>query len=61
MPHSLRLTSVYTTDDGVVRPAACRPSDAECIAVRGSHLGLVVNAEVYGHLGRLLCNPGSEG
>jgi pimeloyl-ACP methyl ester carboxylesterase len=48
------LTSIYTPDDGIVRPSACRPADAECIAVRGSHLGLGVNADVYRHLGLLL-------
>jgi triacylglycerol lipase len=50
----VELTSIYPVEDGIVRPAACMVPDAHCIAVRGSHLGLVVNAEVYEHLGRIL-------
>ena len=57
----VRLTSIYTVDDGVVRPAACQVPDAECIAVRGSHLGLVVNAEVYRYVGQLLATTGLAG
>jgi pimeloyl-ACP methyl ester carboxylesterase len=57
----VRLTSIYTVDDGVVRPTACQVPDAECVAVRGSHLGLVVNAEVYRYVGKLLANAGIAG
>jgi pimeloyl-ACP methyl ester carboxylesterase len=48
------LTSIYTVQDGMVRPSACQVADANCIAVHGSHLGLLVNAEVYRHVGLLL-------
>jgi triacylglycerol lipase len=48
------LTSIYTMDDGIVRPSACVVPDAVCIAVRGTHLGLVTNAAVYRELGQLL-------
>jgi triacylglycerol lipase len=54
LPATVPLTSIYTRHDGIVRPSACQPADAECIEVGGSHLGLGVNAEVYRHLGRLL-------
>jgi pimeloyl-ACP methyl ester carboxylesterase len=50
----VRLTSIYTRGDGIVRPAACRPHDATCIEVGGSHIGLGVNAEVYRHVAGLL-------
>jgi triacylglycerol lipase len=51
------LTSIYTVEDGIVRPSSCLAADATCIAVHGSHLGLVTNKEVYGHLARLLAEP----
>jgi triacylglycerol lipase len=56
------MTSIYTLDDGIVRPSSCVVADARCIAVRGTHLGLVMNAEVYRHVGRLLsARAGEEG
>jgi triacylglycerol lipase len=62
LPATVPLTSIYTRDDGIVGPSACRPADAECIEVGGSHLGLGVNADVYRHLGRLLARrrPSAE-
>ncbi len=56
-----RFTSIYSFDDGMVRPSACRIAGADCIAVPGSHLGLPVNAEVYKHLARLLPIAQTEG
>ena len=50
----VRLTSIYTPEDGIVRPSACVVPDATCIEVSGTHLGLVTNAEVFRHVGRLL-------
>lgn len=37
-----------------MRPSACRPEDAEALEVRGSHVGLGVNVEVYRHLAEVL-------
>jgi triacylglycerol lipase len=56
-----RFTSIYSFDDGMVRPSACQIAGADCIAVPGSHLGLPVNAEVYKHLARLLPIAQTEG
>ena len=48
------LTAIWTGEDGIVRPSSCRRSDADDVEVRGSHLGLAVNAEVYRHVARVL-------
>ena len=48
------LTSIWSSRDGIVRPSACRPADAECLEVTGSHLGLASDAAVYRHLATVL-------
>ena len=63
------LTSIFTIDDGVIPPRSCVVPHATCVGVRGTHLGLVVNADVYKRVGKLLegsedasdCHPGSPG
>jgi pimeloyl-ACP methyl ester carboxylesterase len=57
LPTAVPVTSIYSRDDGIVRPATCTPPDTEHIEVGGTHLGLAVNAEVYRHLGALLARP----
>lgn len=56
LPRTVRLTAISTRDDRVVRhPAAmARDPHAENIQVRGSHVGLTGNPEVYRLLARLL-------
>jgi hypothetical protein len=41
------VTSIWSRQDGIVRPSACRPDDAELREVTGSHIGLGVNHQVY--------------
>ena len=55
---SVALTSIYTRNDRIVRHphAIGRDDHAENIEVRGSHVGLTLNAEVYGHLARALAS-----
>lgn len=53
-PAAVPLTSIYTRGDGVVRWQSCVVPYARCVPVRGSHLGLVVNREVYRELGEVL-------
>ncbi len=48
------LTCVVTADDGVVAPAACSLPGARTIQVRGTHIGLAWNAQVYRVLAREL-------
>ncbi len=56
LPESVRLTAIYTRDDQIVRyPAAtARDPRSESLEVRGSHVGLTGNPEVYRLLARLL-------
>jgi pimeloyl-ACP methyl ester carboxylesterase len=56
LPDDVRLTSVYTREDAVVHWRACLDPDprATCHEVRGTHIGLAWNAQVYRHLGHAL-------
>lgn len=47
LPDSVRVTSVYSRDDGVVHPRACRPPGATAVEVSGSHAGLAWNPRAY--------------
>ena len=49
-----RLLSVYSRDDPIVHPAACRLWSGENVEVGGSHGGLTHNRDVYPHLARFL-------
>ena len=51
---STQAMSIYSRDDPIVRPAACRIPSGENIEVSGSHGGLAHNREVYPHLARFL-------
>ena len=53
---SVALTAIYTRGDRIVRHphALGRDDHADNIEVTGSHVGLALNAEVYGHLARVL-------
>ena len=50
----VRLTSVYSKGDGVVRWQCQLIPRAECIEVTGSHIGLVFNRKVYRAVGAVL-------
>lgn len=50
-------TSIYSRTDGIVNWEACVRDDVRSIAVRGSHMGLVLNPEVYAIVARLLTEP----
>ena len=53
-PAAPPVVAIWSGQDGIVRPSACRPEDAEALEVRGSHVGLGVNVEVYRHLAEVL-------
>lgn len=53
-PAAPPVVAIWTAQDGIVRPSSCRPDDAECHEVRGSHVGLGVNVEVYRRLAEIL-------
>jgi pimeloyl-ACP methyl ester carboxylesterase len=56
LPETVRLTSIYSRGDRIVRHPAAVAGDpgARNIEVSGSHTGLAGNPEVYRHLARLL-------
>jgi triacylglycerol lipase len=43
----VKLTSIYSRGDGVVRWESCLAPDANCVEVSGSHVGLAFNRKVY--------------
>ena len=43
----VRLTSIYTQGDGVVRWERAIVEEANCIEVTGSHVGLMANRKAY--------------
>ena len=56
LPDGVRLTSIYSREDAVVDWRSCIDEDprTDCYEVRGTHVGLAWNAQVYRHVGRLL-------
>jgi triacylglycerol lipase len=53
----VRLTSIYSRGDGVVRWQAQLVSYAECVEVTGSHVGLVFNRKSYRAIATALAQP----
>jgi len=43
----VRLTSIYSKGDGVVRWQGCQAPYADCVEVTGSHVGLIFNRKSY--------------
>jgi len=55
--HQVRLTSIYTQADGVVRWQRCVVPYANCVEVTGSHTGLVFNRAAYAAIAAALIAP----
>lgn len=53
----VRLTSIYTKGDGVVRWERAIVDEADCIEVSGSHVGLIANRKAYRAIGAALTRP----
>ena len=53
-PATPPVVAIWSGQDGIVRPSACRPEGAESREVTGSHIGLGVNVQVYRHLADVL-------
>ena len=49
-----RVLSLFSREDPIVPPGACRVWNGENVEVSGSHGGLVANRAVYPHLARFL-------
>jgi triacylglycerol lipase len=56
-PPKVPTTSIYSRSDGVVNWRACLRNDLNAIEVKGSHVGLALNPEVYRILAHLLTAP----
>jgi triacylglycerol lipase len=56
LPDGVRLTSIYSREDPVVDYRSCLDADpnAACYEVRGTHVGLAWNTDVYRLLARAL-------
>jgi pimeloyl-ACP methyl ester carboxylesterase len=53
----VRLTSIYSKGDGVVRWERALVDEAACVEVTGSHIGLAYNREVYRRIAAALATP----
>jgi pimeloyl-ACP methyl ester carboxylesterase len=53
----VRLTSIYTKGDGVVRWERAIVEEADCVEVTGSHIGLMANRKAYRVIADALARP----
>jgi pimeloyl-ACP methyl ester carboxylesterase len=53
----VRLTSIYSKGDGVVRWHCQSVPEAKCVEVTGSHVGLIFNRKAYRAIGHALAQP----
>jgi pimeloyl-ACP methyl ester carboxylesterase len=53
----VRLTSIYSKGDGVVRWERAIVEEADCVEVAGSHIGLMANRKAYRVIADALARP----
>jgi triacylglycerol lipase len=53
----VRLTSIYSKEDGVIRWQSALVPYADCVEVTGSHVGLIFNRKTYRVLAETLATP----
>jgi len=56
-PESVRLTSIYSRQDGVVRWESCVVPYADNVEVRGTHVGMAFNRDAYVAIAAALAAP----
>ena len=56
-PDDVRLTSIYSKGDGMVRWQSCVVPYAANVEVTGSHVGLAFNRKTYREIARALAVP----
>jgi pimeloyl-ACP methyl ester carboxylesterase len=56
----VRLTSIYSRGDGVVRWERAIVPEADCVEVTGSHIGLMANRKAYRAIAAALARPELE-
>ncbi|MSO41199.1 MAG: alpha/beta hydrolase [Solirubrobacterales bacterium] len=54
LPEEVKLTSVYSRSDGIVRWRSCLDDDATQVEVAASHIGMAANAQTYRAIARAL-------
>jgi pimeloyl-ACP methyl ester carboxylesterase len=54
LPAGIAETNIYSRTDGIVDWRTCIRDDATPLAVRGTHIGMIVNTQVYEALDHLL-------
>lgn len=54
---AVRLTSIYSKEDGVVRWQRSIVPEADCVEVTGSHIGLAASRKAYPAIARALAQP----
>jgi pimeloyl-ACP methyl ester carboxylesterase len=57
----VRLTSIYSKGDGVVRWERAIVEEADCVEVTGSHIGLMANRKAYRAIAHALALPERTG
>jgi pimeloyl-ACP methyl ester carboxylesterase len=57
----VRLTSIYSKEDGVVLWEGSVVPEADCVEVTGSHVGLAFNRKAYRAIAEALARPELEG
>jgi triacylglycerol lipase len=57
---SVRLTSIYSKEDGVVRWQSALVPYGTCVEVTGSHVGLIFNRKTYRAIANALAEPELE-
>ena len=59
VPDQVRMTSIFSRTDGVVRWSSCVADYATCVEVPGSHLGMMCNRHAYRAVAHALAQPSS--
>jgi pimeloyl-ACP methyl ester carboxylesterase len=59
VPDQVRMTSIFSRTDGVVRWLSCVADYASCVEVPGSHLGMICNRHAYRAVAQALAEPSS--
>ena len=60
LPVHIAETNVYSKDDGVVDWRTCSRDDSKAVEVRGTHTGLIVNADAYRAIGASLAETSAR-
>ena len=57
VPDQVRMTSIFSRTDGVVRWSSCVADYADCVEVPGSHLGMACSRHAYRAVAHALAQP----